>query len=409
MVRAPIFDQERCRTLMEKGGIDLILASSSVNVGYLSGLFTHMPSWETASIMHVTEKEYDKGDLLLFAGFPYDPERASFLVLYHHTVDAIKNLPIWVEDVKGYSRNTYKPKGKLETVPLEPASPIFPLDCVVEAIKERSLETSTIGVERCRIPYSVLAELKNRLPQAKFVDAFNLLFELRSVKTPEEIDRLQKAFEIDTKVVHEIFKMFRVGATPYEIFQKGLEIIYQERGVPTFYHVFTDFGGGHYASYNAPPDKKFQKGQIGVFDLGVGYKGYHSDICTALVMGRANDKVKRVYSATLGARQAIQRAIKPGIRACELFKIGANYLESKGLYPSISLMGHGIGLNCHELPFLLPNDHTVIKPGMTICIEIPVIEAPGLAPLALEDGGVVTEEGWESFTSVPTELKEILE
>jgi Xaa-Pro aminopeptidase len=81
-------------------------------------------------------------------------------------------------------------------------------------------------------------------------------------------------------------------------------------------------------------------------------------------------------------------------------------MEDRNLSPSIALMGHGLGLNVHESPFLIPTDETVIKPGMVISIES-FTEVPGLSPIAVEDAGVVTEDGWEGFTSLPREIKEI--
>ena len=163
----------------------------------------------------------------------------------------------------------------------------------------------------------------------------------------------------------------------------------------------------HLSVYNVAPDRKVEPGDLAFVDFGAGYAGYCSDIARMVAVGSANDKMKRIYDVLRGAHRVIKEAIKPGVRACDIFKIGVRYLENDGLCPSLSLVGHGIGLTQHELPFLTPHDTTLIQPGMVISIE-PGTELPGLTPLFLEDGGVVTEEGWQSFTSLPEEIHETI-
>ena len=114
-----------------------------------------------------------------------------------------------------------------------------------------------------------------------------------------------------------------------------------------------------------------------------------------------------MYRAVLETYHVVQEALKPGVRASEVFRLGSEYLESKQLCPSITCLGHGIGLNQHEMPFLTPHDHTVIEPGMVITIE-PNAEVPGLTPWFVEDAGVITIDGWENFTALPTTLQELI-
>ena len=78
------------------------------------------------------------------------------------------------------------------------------MDCVVEAIKDRKLEKATIGVEKARIHQSIFEELSERLPDAKFVDAFEMLLDVRAVKSPEEIAKLKRASDITEQSILKV-------------------------------------------------------------------------------------------------------------------------------------------------------------------------------------------------------------
>ena len=399
---APVFDIEKARSRMEQAGIDLILASSKVNTGYLSGLYTHVWGWDHA-ILHALEKEYDGWDYLIFVGLPQNSSQSQFMVEYHHRTEALRDMT-WIQDIKGYSRNGYQPPPNARSLFLEPKKAISQIDCVVEAIEERGLSDSTIGIEENRLPLTYFNALQKRLQHAKFVYVFDLLFELRSVKTPEEIRRLRRAYKINEQVYREIFENFQVGVTPYHIFQRTLETVYREGAAFVFNHVFFE---GQEAAYNVPADQPILPGQSAFYDFGLAYEGYKSDTARTIVNGTASEDLKHVYRAVLETYHVVQEALKPGVRASEVFRLGSEYLESKQLCPSITCLGHGIGLNQHEMPFLTPHDHTVIEPGMVITIE-PNAEAPGLTPCFVEDAGVITIDGWENFTALPTTLQELI-
>lgn len=400
--KAFMFNQARCRELMGREKIDLVLASSRANVSYLSGLSVHQWSWETA-IMHFVDKEYEGGDFIPLVGFPVNPKHEAFLTIYFHQIGGVRELT-WIKDIKGYSGSAYRSDKPSESINYEPDKPTSSVDSAVEAIRERHLEGGTIGLEMRRIPQSVFAELRDKLPKARFVDAFDLLFKLRSVKEPQEVDSLRKAAGITADVYREVFfKFLKPGATPYELFRRALEVIYERGGFFIFDHNMFET---HTAKYNIEPDKKLEQGMVGFVDFGAGYRGYYSDMARVLAIGKASDRMKRVHEVVHGAYLAVRDAVTPGIRACELFRIGAKYMEDRGLSPSLAMMGHGIGRDVHELPFLTPKDETVIEPGMVISIEV-FTEVPGLSPVAVEDAGIVTERGWENFTTLPGELREV--
>jgi Xaa-Pro aminopeptidase len=182
----------------------------------------------------------------------------------------------------------------------------------------------------------------------------------------------------------------------------------------SFAHVF--FGsGGQDIAFTPPPDRPIRAGDIGVLDLGVVYEGYGTDYARmAQVEGRGEGRrhppvgtgiegLRKIFPSILAARNIVESVLKPGIRASDVFLAGAKRLEEDGLCASISDVGHGIGLECHERPFLTPYSDDVIAVGQTIVIEI-YCEVQGIGPVLLEDGGLVTSEGWQSFSNLSTDL-----
>jgi Xaa-Pro aminopeptidase len=405
-----VFDPARLKRLMERDGIDLVLASSRVNVGYLSNWFTHSWTWDWPFWFEV-EKEYDGWDYLLFAGIPAEAEKTPFFVTFYHHAASVRGRS-WIDDIKGAGRPGLTPRPGLDSVFLEPLVTRTHIDCVVDAINERGLNGAAIGIELSRMPQSVYAELRQRLPQAKFVDAFEMLLELRAVKSEAEIAKLRRAAEITAKVFSNvIFPMLREHATPYAIYQKALALAAEERGYFAFLHMFLD--GGHVAlgsgnregvPYNVPPDVRISDGQVAFVDFGCGYMGYWADMCrTVVVGGKPDPRQSRAHSAILDARKAIRDGIRPGVKASELFRIGVAALDRYNVGPALSFMGHGIGLSIHENPFLNAFDERPLEPGMVISVE-PQIEVPGLTMFQAEDTVVVTNDGYETFSSLPTGL-----
>ncbi len=97
----PIFDPARLRSLLERDGIDLLLATSRTNVGYLSNWLTHHWTWDWPFWFEM-EKEYDGWDYLLFAGVPADPAEAFFVTFGHH-VSSVRQKS-WIGDLRGAGR-----------------------------------------------------------------------------------------------------------------------------------------------------------------------------------------------------------------------------------------------------------------------------------------------------------------
>ena len=408
-----IFNESRLRSHMKQHNIDLVLATSRQNVGYLSNWLTHSFNWNWP-FWYEMDKEFDGGDYDLFAGVPLDSNLESFFVTYYHHIESVK-AKSWIEDVRGAGRPGYIPRKGLESVLLDPPKATTHVDCVVDAIKDRNLENATIGIEKARIKLSIFQELQERLPKANFVDAFEMLLNVRAVKSIEEINKLRRASDITTLCFQEvIYPMLKEKkSTPYEILERINATALREKGYFSFLHMMVD--GGHVINttdsghkepvkYNIDSDFQFKDGQILFIDHGCGYEGYWGDMCRNVVIGgQSTDNQRRVHQALLDSREAVKEAIRPGIKSSELFDIGLKYLDKHNLGPSLSFFGHGIGISVHDYPRITAFDHTILEEGMVISLE-PNTEIPGMIMFNLEDTLVVTKDGSESFSSLTMDL-----
>lgn len=156
-------------------------------------------------------------------------------------------------------------------------------------------------------------------------------------------------------------------------------------------------------------DKIIEEGDFVTIDIGCIYKGYCSDMTRTIVIGKANEKQKKIYSVVLEAQKESLKSIKPGIKGFEVDKIARDIIDSYGYGECFGHgLGHGVGLEIHENPRLAQNEmgKIVLKPGMIITNE-PGIYIPNFGGVRIEDLVLVTEDGYKVLSKTTKELIEI--
>lgn len=139
-------------------------------------------------------------------------------------------------------------------------------------------------------------------------------------------------------------------------------------------------------------------------DWGATYDGYRSDLTRMIVTGRVSDRFATVYQSVLRAQSRAIAAIRPGRPGSEINREARAALEADGLAERFThSLGHGIGLEIHEMPFLGRPPDVTLEPGMVVTIE-PGVYLPGWGGVRIEDDVLVTAEGSELLTRVPREL-----
>jgi Xaa-Pro aminopeptidase len=272
------------------------------------------------------------------------------------------------------------------------------------AIRDHGFERGRIGIEINHLGAGVLMGLQAALPEAKFVDATDAVWQLRMVKSEEELRRLDEAYKIAESIYQELFRTIETTGGISVAQARGLEMrLATEAGSPPlhFGYVFPQ----RIPDKNAGKDQSvlIEKGDTIMLDIGVINQGYTTDFGRVAVWGKADDRIRRTWDAMCETRQVAEKALRPGRRASEVYQELARHMESRGLPPQATF-GHGLGIECHERPTLSPEDDTVLEEGMVIVPEL--FQAVDNVALLLEDGGVVREDGWHRITRFETELIE---
>lgn len=381
--RHPIlFDPRRAADMMDCHNLDLLLACRRENVGYLSSCFVHC--WQWGGFAHVLALE-DAGDLAFYlAGIQREPLAAPFVICHHSRAYCWERS--WIRDVRPTSRFGEAPD---------------PVESLVAAIDERGLGGSRIGIEMDHVPAVLWEALRRRLPHATFVDATDVLWHLRMVKTPEELRRLKCAYEVACAVYRRLFERIRPGVSLRELYECEWQTV-TEHGcfLPLQHLSFGKVDDQHHTE----PDYRVERGDVGFLDLQVVYEGYMTDFGRVAVVGPVPPEVRQLHRFMLEERRCVREILRPGLRACQAAATLIRFDRAHGQTP-LPGAGHGLGLECHEWPFLRPHFATPIDEGSVVVIEI--CRATGGAVLLVEDSGLVTSAGWQPLIDFSTDIVEV--
>ncbi|PSL35246.1 Xaa-Pro dipeptidase [Planomicrobium soli] len=266
------------------------------------------------------------------------------------------------------------------------------------SLNKLAIEKSHMTVDR----YDALNELFEALEFVQLDDQIN---RLRVVKDEAELQILREAAALADYAIEVGTKAIKEGITEIEVMTE-IELALKKRGVTHMSFDTTVLSGPKAASpHGKTGDRKIQKGDLVLFDLGVIHKGYCSDITRTVAFGEPNEEQKAVYDVVLQAELAAVNAVKPGITAAELDQTARQIIEEAGYGEFFThRLGHGLGISVHEFPSLHGSNSMKMETGMVFTIE-PGVYVPGKVGVRIEDDVAVTENGVEVLTKFPKELQ----
>ncbi len=247
--------------------------------------------------------------------------------------------------------------------------------------------------------------LRDAVEPQDIVTGTKLVNELRRTKSPEELEVMERACRVCDETIAVVGPKVQPDATMLELVEE-LEHSMRLLGsrVPSFTtHVFTSFVGGKNSaeeSHSTP----IEEGDVVMFDFGAVVDGYCSDFGRTVCVGEPGAEVRAAYELVLAAQEAGRAALRPGVPASEVNRACRQPIEEAGHGPHFKhRMGHGIGLDVHELPFVSEEDETVLEPGMTFTDE-PSILVDGRFGVRIEDVVVCEEEGGRKLNRFSPDL-----
>jgi len=300
-----------------------------------------------------------------------------------------------VEDIRTFGKDGYPSLAK----------------AITSLLADKNLISGRIGLEigdghKMHLNYKATQDLFYELRNAEIVDASEILWNVRSIKSPLEIERIRESCRINILGIQKGLDSVYEGMTEDELY-RTIAQEYFRLGAQQTLRLGVRAGVERYSQANCPPsDRPIGRGEIILIDGGPIYKGYYSDIIREAVIGKPTDYQLEMFNVAREACYKGIEAVKPGVPINEVVKVVDDYMDnSKFAHLNVykNWCGHSIGVGVHEFPMLDSNTTTILKPGMTFAIE-PYIYEYGVGSLGIEENILVTETGCEILTPSESNL-----
>lgn len=255
-----------------------------------------------------------------------------------------------------------------------------------------------------QVPYSYFKELEAQFPQFELVALTDFLETIRMIKDAGEIETIRQACQISDKAFIDVLDFIKPNQTTERDVMNFLDTRMREMGAsgPSFDFIVAS-GYRSAMPHGVASDKIIQSGETLTMDFGCYYNHYVSDITRTIHIGETTDEERAIYDIVLASNQALIKESKAGMLRCDYDKVARDVIVEAGHGDFFTHgIGHGIGLDIHEIPYFGQSKET-IEVGMVITDE-PGIYLDGKYGVRIEDDLVITEKGCEVLTLAPKEL-----
>jgi len=361
----------RCREVLTRAGVDLLLAGDPCTVAYLTGFappFEGGPNpWAGGPTVAILGADHVS---LVAADAPT-------------TTDERDN---WSVSVQGYPAYTYQ-------YPLHSTAAYHgAVRAVVGSLAPRR---GRIGVEGSWIPAAVQGVVADECPGLAWVDAGGLFDEIRMVKSPREIERLRAVMAMGDVMQQAVRDLAVPGMAEIDVFSGAKARMEKVAGARVPVRAALRGGCGSAEIWSTEPQRyELRAGDLVVSDLLPQWQGYWADSCSAVVVGgEPSVEQARLHRIAREALEAGVDAARPGITADALERRVRAVVNRHGYdYPHHT--GHGIGVGLHEPPYIYKDAPTVLRAGMVIALE-PAVYVDGIGGIRQEVSILIGADGAE--------------
>ncbi len=272
------------------------------------------------------------------------------------------------------------------------------------ALGEENLTTGTLGIEE-HTQFAFSNAVAKACPALKIVSATSVTAGCRSVKSPAEIALLRLANQITLDVYRAVYQSCQPGDTSHRL-AALVDAAYARCGVQG--EVSCNVGINTAIPHGSGLPQTIHEGEIVTLDDGCTVEGYTSDITRTWVYGKPTDLQRKIFDIVHNAQSAALGAAKPGVEMQAVDAAARKVIIDAGYGPGydyfLHRVGHGIGLDMHEWPYLVGGNNGKLQPAMTFSDE-PGIYVPKKFGIRLEDCMLITDAGAELFTPQSSSLE----
>ncbi|MCB1366706.1 MAG: aminopeptidase P family protein [Rhodobacteraceae bacterium] len=269
------------------------------------------------------------------------------------------------------------------------------ISLLLEALQGCARIAMPMGEEASlRMPPADFDRLRTGL-NAELADATPLIKRLRMMKSPAEIAHLRSICQIGSAAFARVPGLVQTGQPLAEAF-RAFKIALLQEGAEEVPYLVGGAGQGGYGDVISPAGTTpLLDGDVLMLDTGATLAGYFCDFDRNFAIGHADQPARDAYRALWSATEAGLAAARPGASCADLF--AAMAAELPGAQSAVGRFGHGLGMQLTEWPSIMPNDHTILEPGMVMTLEPSLVYGGGLMQVH-EENILITDGGAELLT-----------
>jgi Xaa-Pro dipeptidase len=356
--------QQRARELMTANHLDAILLMEGISLTYFTGIQWWGGERMFAAVLPAKGRAF-------YVCPAFEEDRAREQIAKSPDGDG-SDLRTWQEDDSPYEQ-------------------------IAQGLQDRGISGGSLGLEET-VRFVFREGIVKAAPQAKLASATPVTAGCRMIKSDHEIALMRLAAKVTLSAYEAAYRALKEGMTQQD-FETLVHVAHERLG-------FSGDADAQIGEYSAFPHgsvapQVIREGTIVLMDGGCKVEGYSSDISRTFVLGKPSDKMKSVFEIVHHAQSAALSTARPGIE-CQAVDAAARKVVSDAGFGSdykffTHRLGHGMGMDGHEWPYLVRGNTTILAPNMTFSDE-PGIYIRGEFGIRLEDDMHVTENGAELFT-----------
>lgn len=252
-----------------------------------------------------------------------------------------------------------------------------------------------VGFEENYVTYAKYKEYIRKYKINNLVETEYIIEKQRMIKDEDEIKNIQKACEITDNCFSYLLEYIKPGMTEKQI-AREIEEYYRDRTDGLSFETIVASGENTSKPHAVPTDRKIQEKDIITIDMGCKVNGYCSDMTRTIFVGEVPEEIKPIYDLVLKNQTQTTNDFKDGASTRLLTKMVENDFKLNG-YDLIHSLGHGVGMEIHEAPYISYKSDAQLKENMVITNE-PGIYIPGKYGVRIEDTIQITKFGCINLT-----------
>ena len=364
--------QQRARKLMSENALDAIVLMSGTSLNYFTGI-----RWWGGERLFALVLPAKGAAFYVCPAFEEDRAREEIA----NAPDGERpDVRTWQEDESPYQR-------------------------LAQGLKERGIRSGKLGIEET-VRFFFADGIAQAAPQVALVSATPVTAGCRMIKSAREIALMRLACQVTLSAYEAVYHALREGMTQQQV-EDLIAAAYGQLGFPG--EASVEVGEHSAFPHGSSTPQIIREGSIVMIDDGCTVEGYQSDITRTFVLGKASDKMKTVFDIVHRAQAAALAAARPGVESGAVDAAARKVITDAGYGPDYKYfthrLGHGMGMDGHEWPYLVRGNATKLAPNITTSDE-PGIYIRGEFGIRLEDDMHITEDGAELFTPQSLSLED---